>query len=96
MEKSNENIIEWLTGDKSVELTLNQTGWINKAKKLKEQHPDEVFLYENTDGSVFAIVPLSWVKIMPKREVSEEERRRRANQLIRNILKADNNREDRW
>ena len=53
--------------------------WINKIHKLKEQYPEEVDILnepEDNDGSIYCTVPVSWLKIQPKRKVSmsDEER----------------------
>ncbi len=81
MERSNENIIEWLTGEKEVELTLNQQGWVNKAIKLAEQYPDEIRLWKNTDGSIFAKVPLKWISIRKPRQYTDEQKAEMAKRL---------------
>ena len=85
MSRSNENVIEWLTGQDRVALTLGQEKYINRVKRFAEKHPGEVDLVENTDGSVFAHVPLSWIKITPpvQREMTEEEREAVAIRLSR-------------
>lgn len=49
--------------------------WINKIKKLKEEHPDEVkIIAENADGSICAKLPIKYLKISAPRKVSEEQR----------------------
>ena len=74
MEKSIENSIEWLTGDARVSLTISQTKWVNKLQKLHEANPSEVGFVWNEDGSVFASVPLSYLKISAPRKISDEQR----------------------
>ena len=73
----NENVIEWITNDKTVTVTLSQRKYITKVRKLAEKFPDEVeFLYENKDGSVLVKLPLRAIKInlTEKRELTEEQR----------------------
>ena len=53
--------------------------WVNKIKKLLEEHPDEMRLLaspETNDGCIYVELPSSWLKIQPKRkvELSEEEK----------------------
>ena len=49
--------------------------WINKVKKLKEEHPDDIkILAENKDGSICAKLPIKYLKISAPRKVSEEQR----------------------
>lgn len=78
MERSQENVIEWLTGDDRVGMTLSQTKWINRISKLKASHPEEVGLIENEDGSAFASVPLPWIKVSAPRQLSPEQREKLA------------------
>lgn len=48
---------------------------ITKIKKLATEHPEQVeIIAENKDGSIYAHIPTAWVKINPKREISEEEK----------------------
>lgn len=61
--------------------------WINKIRKLKEQHPDDIVILaepETNDGCIYCKLPTSWLKIAPKREgrqLSEEERQIAAERL---------------
>lgn len=71
----NENVIEWLTNDSEVTVTLSQRKYITKVKKLQEKYPDEVrIIVENKDGSVVAKLPIKYIKISAPRKVSEEQR----------------------
>lgn len=72
-----ENVIEFYTGDKFASCTFTNRKHINRIKKLHEEKPAEFQAYiENNDGSVWAKIPLSWVKINPgaKREMTEEQK----------------------
>ena len=74
---SHENVIEFLRNSKVATVTLSQPKYINKIKKLAEQFPDEVeIIMENSDGSLLAHIPTSYIKINnpPKREYSDEEK----------------------
>lgn len=84
-----ENVIDWLTGDDKVTLSLTQEKYRNRIKKLAEQYPDEVDYMVNSDGSVFAHVPVSWLKISPPRkvELTEEQREERRARFLANIDK---------
>ena len=73
MERSNENVIEWLTGTDRVAVTFSQQKYISKIKKLAEKNSD-IEVTENKDGSVFANFPLSWIKISPPKKMSEEQK----------------------
>lgn len=70
-----ENAIEWVKDAKRATLTLSQRRTISRVKKLAESHPEECqIIAENKDGSIYAHVPVSWVKIGPPRKISEEQR----------------------
>lgn len=81
LERSGENVIEWLTSEKKALLTFNQQKHVNLLTKLAEKYPDDVDVEINADGSVFGHVPVSWIRIYPPRIMSDEQRERLANQL---------------
>jgi hypothetical protein len=77
-----ENAIEWINGDKEVWVSFSQRKFITKLKKYAKSN--SIYIYENKDGSVYAKIPLSWVKISPPRkgrEFSEEEKVEAAERL---------------
>ena len=74
LERSHENVIEFLDDEKEAMLTLSKQRYITRVKKLAESHPDEVYIYQNPDGTIFAKVPVRWVKISPPREMTDEQR----------------------
>ena len=69
-----ENVIKWFTGEGTIRLTLDQKKYINKARRLAKQHPDEVWVHDNPDGTAYVEMPLSYLKLSAPREVSEEQR----------------------
>lgn len=85
MEKSEENVIEFLNRQDRAACTLNKTAWVNRAKRLKDANAEDVDLTENADGSVFMTVPVSWVKISPprSRNMTDEQRREASERLAR-------------
>ena len=89
MSRSNENVIEWLTEQEKVSLTLGQDKYINRVKRFAEKRPDEIDLAENEDGSIFAHVPVSWIKITPpqRREYTDEGREELKARFLRNVNK---------
>ena len=53
--------------------------WINKIHKLKTEYPEEVEIIrepENNDGCIYCTLPVSWLKIQPKRKsyMTEEQK----------------------
>ena len=70
---NSENCIEFLRDAKRATVTLTQGRYITKVKKLAEKHPDKCqIVAQNKDGSILAHIPVSWVKISPPQEMSEE------------------------
>lgn len=74
-DRSNENAVEWLSGQKIISVTFSQRKFINKARKLAEQYPDDVqIIAENEDGSIFLHAPLSYFKFGRPRQITDEQR----------------------
>ena len=90
-----ENVIEWTIGSSTASCTVSQRRLITRLKKLAEDYPDEVqILHENTDGTIFAHVPLKYVSIRKPRQVdmSEEQKdvlRERLQNLRNNRLSSE-------
>lgn len=75
--KVNENVIEWEIGDEYACVTFPKGKLANKVRRLKAKFPDLVeIIAENRDGSIYAHIPISAIKlsITEKRELSPEER----------------------
>lgn len=89
MERSHENVIEFLDSEDEAMLTLSKQKYISRVKRLKESHPDEVYIKENVDGTIFAKVPVKWIKINPTKAVSEEQKEK-MREHIRKINKDKN------
>lgn len=59
-----ENVIEWVTGDDTITVTLSQRKYITKVRKLAVKWPSLVsILAENADGSILARLPLKALKL---------------------------------
>lgn len=72
----NEFAIEWIKGADHAGVTApSGTALKSKLFRLAEEHPEDVkIIVENEDGSVFAHIPISYVKISPPRKISEEQK----------------------
>ena len=85
-DNNNENCIEFLSGERSAEVSFTNKKHINRIKKLYEERKDDFkYFHENTDGSICAKIPLKWIKISPTKRNSriytEEEKRKIAERL---------------
>lgn len=72
----NEFAIEWVKGASCAGVTVpSGTALKSKLLKLSQEYPNEVkILAENEDGSLFAHVPVKYVKISPPRKISDEQK----------------------
>lgn len=78
----NECVIEWIKGEKMAGVTMpNNTKLKNRILKIAETRK-EVEVTINNDGSIYARIPSSWVKINPNRELSAEEREQMRNKMM--------------
>lgn len=68
-----ENCIEWVTGDDRIAITLTQTRYITRVKKLAERFPDQVDYTINKDGSLFGHLPIQFLRLNPPRKLSDEQ-----------------------
>lgn len=72
----NENVIEFLLDKKTATVTFSQGRYKSKIKKLAQSHPEECeIVAENKDGSICAHIPVAWVKIIPPRQLTEEQKK---------------------
>lgn len=87
-----ENVIEWLNGSDYIGATLSQKKWINKVELFATQDKNVRILARNADGSIFAHLPISYLKLSPKRtvELTDEERKEISERLHRARNKEDN------
>ena len=76
MDSMNEFSIEWIKGAEYAGVTVpSGTALKSKLLRLAENYPDEVKVKaENSDGSLFAHVPVNYIKISPPKKMSEEQR----------------------
>ena len=64
--ENNENMMEFISGDKTATITFTSRKHINRIRKLYKQRKNEFsYFIENKDGSVCAKIPLKWLKINP-------------------------------
>lgn len=87
MADTKENCIEWLTGQDVMGVTLTQERYINKVRRLKQKFPQDIKIRTNKDGSIYAKIPLSYLKLnhteREAKEYTDEEK-----QQIRERLQA--------
>ena len=75
MDDLRENVIEFLQNEKIATVTFTQGRYITRIKNLAKEKPDECQITRtNRDGSIVAHIPVSWVRIKPNMELSDERR----------------------
>ena len=77
MDRCNENVIEFLKNQERATITFSQGRYKSRIRKLAKEHPEACgIVAKNPDGSIYAHIPTSWIKISPPKEVSETQRER--------------------
>lgn len=81
-----ETVYEHVDGNDTFTVTAAERWSVGMIRRLKDKYPDQVeIIKENEDGSIFAHVPSSWMRIKPKRHVDISDERR---EELREQLKA--------
>jgi len=72
---NNENMVEFITGEKTCTVSFTNRKYGNKIKKMHDKHPEIFEVFEvNADGSVYARFPLNCLKFsIPKSIYMTEE-----------------------
>lgn len=71
MSEIRETTFDHVAGEDFVTCYSAERKWINLIMRLKEQFPDEVDIrHVNHDGSLIVHIPVSWLKIKPKKKVN--------------------------
>ena len=85
MDGCNENVIEFMTNDTRATLSFSQGRYKSVIRKLAEKHPEDCqIIADNEDGSICAHVPVSWLRISPPRQYTEEQRQQMGERLRQN------------
>ena len=84
MDRCMENVIEFIENEKRATVTFSQGRFKSRIRKLAAEHPEECqIMKENKDGSLLAHIPVSWIKINPTRQLSDEQRKELAERMKR-------------
>lgn len=68
--------IDWIQGNGYASVSAPSASALkNQILRLKEKYPDEVTIINaNKDGSIFAHVPISYIRVSHPRQLTEEQR----------------------
>lgn len=79
-----ENAIEFVKDNDRATVSFSQGRYITRIRKLAAERPEECeIVAENKDGSICAHIPVTWVKIIPTRQLTDEQRQQIAQQFRR-------------
>ena len=85
MDGCNENVIEFMTNDIRATLSFSQGRCKSVIRKLAEKHPEDCqIIADNKVGNICAHVPVSWLRISPPRQYTEEHRQQMGERLRQN------------
>ena len=76
-----ETCVSYTSPDETLSFSSSEKKWINKIIKLHEQRPNDVRIIcgpEDNDGMIYAMLPKSWLKISPPRQVNFTDEQRAA------------------
>lgn len=86
IEKNNENLMEWLTGEEIIACTFTQRKHVNLFRRLSEKFPEEYrIIHENKDGSIYGTIPINCLSFRSPNKLTEEQKADRAAQARRNF-----------
>lgn len=85
MDKCTENVIEFLKDQQTATVTFSQGRYKTRIRKLAKRYPEECQItVENRDGSIVAHIPVEWIRINPRKELTEEQKKQRADTMRQN------------
>ncbi len=88
MDRCIENMIEFLQNEERATVTFSQGRYKTRIGKLAKERPKECqIVAENPDGSLCAHIPVTWIKINPGYQLTEEQREQKAESMWRNFHK---------
>ena len=88
----NETAFDYLSCDTHATFTTTEPKWIRKITALSKTNPNEVqiiYTPEQNNGTLYAHIPKSWLKVSPPKKMSltEEQRLAAAERLSKNRKK---------
>lgn len=84
-----ETIIRFDEADQTAHIYTFNRRLQRRLKLLQERFPDDMRQYRQDENSVSYVFPKAWVKIIPPRQISPEEKERMAERMRSTLLKLD-------
>lgn len=84
-----ETAVEYISQDNHATFFSSEAKWIRKIKSYQSQYPNEIQITHESDDSILAHIPKTWLKISPPRKVNlTDEQRSAAAERMSNARKA--------
>lgn len=79
---NHENLLEWITGDKTIACTLSQKKHVNLFRRMSEKFLEDYrLIHENEDGSIYGTMPINCITFRSPIKLTEEEKNERVARL---------------
>ena len=73
-----ETSVEYLSCDQHATFYSCEAKWIRKIKSLQTEYPAEITIINESEDSIMAHIPKSWLKITPPRKMTLSDEQRAA------------------
>ena len=95
MDRVTENVFEFIENSTMITATVTQKRFINRLRSLAKKFPEQCEItVENPDGSIVAHFPVTWLKINPQRQYTEEQKIIQIEAARKNFGKKKNEKQD--
>ncbi len=73
-----ETSVEYIANESHATFYSSEAKWIRKIKSLQQDNPDTIQIINESEDSILAHIPKSWLKITPPRKMNLSEEQRAA------------------
>lgn len=73
-----ETAVEYVSCDDYATFYSSEIKWIRKIRSLQSSNPDAITIVNDSEDSIIAHIPKSWLKISPPKKMSLTDEQRKA------------------
>ena len=85
-----ETVFEHIRGNDTFTVTAAEPWSVGMIRRLQAKHPDQVeIICTNQDGSLLAHLPFEWMRIVPKKRVSQDLAKKLSRSSVREEMRAN-------
>ena len=85
-----ETVFEHIRGNDTFTVTAAEPWSVGMIRRLQAKHPDQVeIICTNQDGSLLAHLPFEWMRIVPKKRVSQDLAKNLSRSSVREEMSAN-------